>query len=312
MLRITADLFSGRPNPVWEVQDEARVRETLRSLRQHEDLLSEGVPAGSGLGFRGFEIESSSDELTLGVGYASSVYLPVGRTARGARANEFAEQLIDLLYRDATAVAPPSELPPLETPIQELLTAELQWAASQGGAASLSDASGQAEQPAQQPAAPAVTCTIEVAPYNPGFWNDNATTRRCNNCYNYASNWRTNDFAQPGLGCGSVYQSLSCDAVTRAALCDGMHHRYDCFPDSEKPRWLVALAVGPGYDYHWYRLMKEGFWGHKPGGTNVRNVDERNRQITDPQTADRGRYTHFCGYFYSCKTQQQRIRGYGC
>jgi hypothetical protein len=134
---------------------------------------------------------------------------------------------------------------------------------------------------------------------------------RWNNCYNYASNWRTNTFAQPGLGCGHKYNAITCAEVGRGAICDGMHHRFDCFPDSEKPRYLVALVVtppGPGADYHWYRKQKEGFWGHKPGSTAARNVDNSNRVITNPETADRGPYTIFCGYFYGCHSQQLRIR----
>jgi hypothetical protein len=160
--------------------------------------------------------------------------------------------------------------------------------------------------PAPQ-AAPAITCHIEVAPFNPAFWNNSSVIGR-NNCYNYASNRRTDTFAQPGRGAGQMYTALTCPEVSRAALADGCHRRYDCFPDTEKPRWLMALVVAPGQDYHWYRLSKEGFWGHKPGGTAARNTDNNGHVITNPETCARFPYTDFCGYFYSCKTQQNRIR----
>ncbi|MCP2259809.1 hypothetical protein LX15_003518 [Streptoalloteichus tenebrarius] len=311
MLRIAADLFSGRPNPVWTVDDEARVRETLRALSQEESLLTEDVPPNSGLGFRGFRIQLFSDELAQGFELGSSVYLPVGRESRGPRSDELGERLIGLLGQEGTSVRMQDELPPLEAPLQQFLTTELDYSASQSftAAASVPDIAG--EQPEE--AAPQATCFYEHAPYNPGFWNNDSTVRWCNNCYNYASNWRTDNFAQPGLGCGSVYQALRCDEVTRAARCDGVGRRYiDCFPDPEKPRWLIALVVGPGYDYHWYRYVSDGFWGHKPGATAVTNLDNSNVVIKDPKTANRGRYTDFCGYFYSCRTQQRRIRGYGC
>lgn len=131
-----------------------------------------------------------------------------------------------------------------------------------------------------------------------------------NNCYNYASNKRTNTFAQPGRGAGQMYTSLSCSAVTKAALADGCHRRFDCFPDREAPRRLVALVVAPGFDYHWYRIhsQAEGFWGHKPGGTAARNTDNSGRLIRNPETCDRGPYTEFCGYFYTCLSQANRIR----
>jgi hypothetical protein len=150
---------------------------------------------------------------------------------------------------------------------------------------------------------------IERSAFNPGFWNDPSVIGR-NNCYNYASNWRTNTFAQPGRGAGQMYNALSCPEVTRAALADGCHRRFNCFPDSEAPRRLVALVVAPGYDYHWYRIhtAAEGFWGHKPGGTATRNTDNSGRLITNPEFCDRGPYTQFCGYFYTCKSQANRIR----
>ena len=95
-----------------------------------------------------------------------------------------------------------------------------------------------------------------------------------------------------------MYTAITCAGVTRAALCDRLHRRFDCFPDPEKPRYLVCLWMAPGYDYHWGRRLKDGFWGHKPGGTAVRNTDSSGRVITNPQTADMRPYTQFCGYFY--------------
>jgi hypothetical protein len=36
----------------------------------------------------------------------------------------------------------------------------------------------------------------------------------------------------------------------------------------------------------------------------VSKIDNAGVKITDPATADRGRYTIFCGYFYACKSQK--------
>src|SRR5262249_45706387 len=99
----------------------------------------------------------------------------------------------------------------------------------------------------------AAACTIELAPYNPGFWNTKPTILRNNKCYNYASNKRTDTFAQPGRGRGRIYTVITCPEMTRASLCDGLHRRCDCFPPSEAPRYLVALVVAPGpglVDFH--------------------------------------------------------------
>ena len=97
--------------------------------------------------------------------------------------------------------------------------------------------------------------------------------------------------------------SITCAEVTRGALCDGLHKRFNCFPATQKPRYLVAMVVAPGpgfIDYHWYRKQKEGFWGHKPGSTAARNVDNSKHVVLDPVTCDRGPYTLFCGFFYTC------------
>ena len=92
---------------------------------------------------------------------------------------------------------------------------------------------------------------------------------------------------------------MACGDVSGGAISDGLKRRCDCLPQSEYPRRLVALVVDPGYDYHWYRKQRSGFWGHKPGGTAARSTDNSGVLITDPETCDRGGYTDFCGYFYA-------------
>jgi hypothetical protein len=64
MLRITADVFSGRPNPVVEIRDESEARETLRALTRDRPVLADAAAvAGGGLGLRGLHIEVLGDEL---------------------------------------------------------------------------------------------------------------------------------------------------------------------------------------------------------------------------------------------------------
>ncbi|MFG2908465.1 hypothetical protein ACGF13_25785 [Kitasatospora sp. NPDC048286] len=305
MLRITADVYSGRPNPVADITDTAQARTALRELTRDRTLFTDprsAEPPAGPLGLRGFWLETFDDELAHDFDVDSRLYLPAGPQAPAGRGAEVAERLAtvaDWGQGPATHAGPSL---PLDASFRQFLLEQL----ASGARTSLKDrvapaGGGQQEEPA-------VTCTIEVGAFNPGFWNNDTTTLYNNNCYNYASNWRTNTFAQPGRGCGNMYTQITCDEVARAALCDGMHHRFDCFPDSEAPRPLVALVVIPGGgDYHWYRKQKEGFWGHKPGGTAARNYDNSGNVIYDPETADRGPYTIFCGYFYGCLSQRQRI-----
>lgn len=141
-------------------------------------------------------------------------------------------------------------------------------------------------------------CEYEVSQFNPGFWNTPAVQPH-NNCYNYARNWRTDTFAQPGRAHGAGTSTMACNTVTTAAMADGLVKRCQCLPVSEWPRRLMALVVDPGWDYHWYRHQRGGYWGHKPGSTPARNTDNSGVVITNPETCNRGGYTDFCDYFYA-------------
>ncbi len=308
MLTITADVFSGRPDPMWVVDDDAEARAALAAIARERELVATASPADGGLGFRGLSIELSDDDVSHRLGLPARFYVPVAPASGGARSGALVEQMLALLKR-GTLLDPERHVGErFDEGIQRYLVEQLQQSMSgtvrDGQDAPLASARVEAH-------LEAITCFIELWAFNPGFWNDDTTTRQNNNCYNYASNWRTNTFAQPGKGAGHQYTSIACGAVGNAAMSDGMHHRYTCFPDSEKPRFLVALVVAPGpgfVDYHWYRKHQGNFWGHKPGGTNARNVDESHVVITDPSTCNRGPYTNFCGYFYGCNSQRRRIR----
>jgi len=289
MLRITVDVFSGRENPYAYLEgDEAR--EFLAQVSRQRSVVTSVAAGEQGLGFRGVIVEAMDDDTVERYGLPSAFKIAGGASANEAKAQELAEPLVQHVAkagaRDGLVYASGFDRQLLD--LMRLLPAHAHHAAKDGDSAA---------------AAAAGPCTIELGAFNPGFWNDPNYIYR-NNCYNYASNKRTNTFAQPGRGSGQMYTSLTCAAVTNAALSDGLHHRFDCFPDTERPRWLVALVVAPGFDYHWYRLQREGFWGHKPGGTAARNYDNNGVVIINPETCARAPYTNFCGYFYVPASQR--------
>lgn len=146
--------------------------------------------------------------------------------------------------------------------------------------------------------------------YEPSYWNDDATVRCMNNCYNYANNKRTDNFAQPGYASGQTAANWECKDVWEAAVRDGIEPlpASGVCPSSRCGKQeKVALVVAPGYDYHWYRQDAGGMWSHKRGGTAAKNVDEANppQPITDPQSAERWPYSDFCGYMCSCSDEKQ-------
>jgi hypothetical protein len=291
MLQLTVDVFAGRENPS-VVVDGQEAREILAEISRNQGMLTPVAAGYQGLGFRGVIIQPTDDTVSQHYGLPPICKLAGGASANEAKAQELAERLIRTVLSagPADGIAFPAlfegHLLELlrQTPTSPFDTAEDESAPAAAAVAR-------------------VTCFIELGAFNPGFWNDPNHIGK-NNCYNYASNKRTDTFAQPGRGSGHIYTALSCAAVTAAALSDGLHHRFDCFPDSEKPRWLVAMVVAPGYDYHWYRKQKEGFWGHKPGGTAARNTDNNGVVVSNPETCARAPYTDFCGYFYVPRTQK--------
>ena len=131
--------------------------------------------------------------------------------------------------------------------------------------------------------------------YEPDWWNNDPTRLSCNNCYNYSTNYRTDNFAQPGYASG-VSHSLTCPTVTAAAGADGLINSPGANNHCPDEGHLVAMVIWPTQDYHWYRKGRNGYWSHKPGDTPATNLDNSGALISDPRTADRGFYTVYCTF----------------
>jgi len=143
--------------------------------------------------------------------------------------------------------------------------------------------------------------------YEPNWWNDGGQIQYNNNCYNYATNYRTDTYAQPGRAANAKWTNLSACDVPPPDISAKMGAVSDCLIDDPaadnrcpSEGHLVALVIRPGdqytWDYHWYRKGRNKYWSHKPGATLVTNLDNSFNPISDPRTADRGRYTQFCTF----------------
>ena len=110
----------------------------------------------------------------------------------------------------------------------------------------------------------------------------------------------THSLSRAGHASGAQANIMACNTVTAGpAMADGLVKRCNCFPQSEYPRRLMALVINTGWDYHWYRHERGGFWGHKPGEYCRRNYDNSSAIIVNPEMCNRGGYTDFCDYFYA-------------
>lgn len=291
MPKVTLDIFSGLPNPVWQL-DEESAQAIFSELRGNQRLIVGENEGFQGLGYRGFTIEFESSEIAI-KNQLPQVFRVISSDVLN---EEKVQEIIKRWFDGGGLPKEPVKEPDLQSPRADFNVEEFRG-----------DEFKDTSQERQAPSLSSTICYYDATPFNPAFWNQQSV-QPYNNCYNYATNRRTNTFAQPGRGSGQIYPYIDCVQVSNAALRDGAHRRYDCFPSSEYPRYLVALVYAPNYyssrDYHWYRYHPEGFWGHKPGGTRARNTDNSGKVITDPRTCNRGPYTHFCGFFYTAKSMK--------
>lgn len=278
---VVADLYSGRPNPSFQLtpSQEEKLRERLSGTKEHIERRPSGVFGG--LGYRGFKLSRPPDHPAGPL----HLHLHEGIADQGAFGANFV---------DDTRI---------EHWLAEIAARHLSESASHHIHHALSLAP---EIPHfNLKGHPRVGCpavhAADAPPYAPGAWNIPAV-QPYNNCYNYANNQQTNTFAQPGRGSGHPFLSLDCGGVEAAAIFDGLVASVG-FQNPLGPGqgWYVALVIWPGNDYHWYRQDSSGCWSHKPGQTAVRDTDNAGHQIADPQTCDRGPYVDFCTYMITHK-----------
>ncbi len=290
MFTVVLDIFSGVPNPVWTLSPSQGA-----SLVEQ---IADGVAPIVGvdqvetrLGYLGYIIHATGDDAET----LSKMGLPplfrlsseaAGRLSRAEIERELAEGA-----RGAT----------LKEGAQEAL-----WEAVESKAVEpFSGASGTV----------AAACNEQGTSFNDfSFWNGVYCTRVRNNCYNYASNDRTDNFAQPGYrsntGFGGHYPSLVAPTVTNignGARGDGIHD--SCSGDKLK----VWFAIWPGNDYHWWRLNKDGAtnrWCHKRGTSPVSNKDQNGNFITNVMNSARWNYS-VDGEFMFVNSPSGNVQGWG-
>ncbi|WP_188575047.1 hypothetical protein [Azorhizobium oxalatiphilum] len=317
MIRIEIDTFSGRHNPSWELPDE-QARALLAEFTAGRSALST-APGPSRLGFRGLEVQIGDSARAKDYGLPHIFRIGDGQATDPDASRAIArrlltaapvldghpavalEELAEIPFMPATdAGATDSKPQPGDTPLGTLEGEPDDEPEDDMRNALDEIAPGADVRNADLRQLRVAGCRAEIGPFMPDYWNDPNVIRR-NNCYAYACNRRTDTRPQPGQINGmTLYDTLA--STTLNAMVDGARTTSDCCSILEKPRWLVALVTYPDnarhWDYHWYRRLTRGRWGHKPGRTRATMYDNAGHLITDPQTCSRGRYTQFGGYFY--------------
>ena len=232
------------------------------------------------LGYRGLVIENV-DARSKTLPAARSVVVDSVLVADGA-AHRVADRGIEAYILEQARALDGSQMP---SDLASLLMDDMQARKSEHAS------SGRAAAPSPAP----VAC--RCAPlYEPAWWNDNGPRQQRNNCYNYACNYRSDSFAQPGRASGTRITEMSCKGVRSKALNDALIDFAGKQIKCPSEGHLVALAMWTRWDFHWYRMGRDGHWSHKPGNWPVTDLDNAGHSILDPRAASRGRYTDFCGF----------------
>lgn len=276
--RITIDIFSGRKNPVLQIKgrEATQLYERLRPGRRLSAREISPV-SPSTLGYRGLIVEQSGARglpKTFRIAGGDLLGAKLAHRATDEDVERFLARNKSLMRKLRLGDKFPSFL------LSEIERFRDTWEWCK-------------RRPPRWPYRERCRC---ASLYEPTWWNDNGQKQWNNNCYNYATNYRTDTFAQPGLAAGAEYTALSCASVRPAALADDLIDSPAANNRCPKEGHLVALVIAPGYDFHWYRKGRNGYWTHKPGGTPATNVDNSNHLIPDPRTANRGPYTDFCTF----------------
>lgn len=147
--------------------------------------------------------------------------------------------------------------------------------------------------------------------YNPKKWNSNPRIKDSHNCYSYALNALVSSrINKPQPGYSAKYPHISngnytCDPFI-ARLRKDIPSLYDSTfrGKCKKGFYKIYMAVtenSPDTDYHFYRQDSNSYWSHKPGRTDITNVDASGNKIINPHKANRN-YRHYnydrgCGFF---------------
>ncbi|MBY0035642.1 hypothetical protein H7U08_03510 [Bacillus cereus] len=292
MLNITLDIYSGLRNPTFNFSEDEETKILLKEIALNKGAITPLSKEVTRLGYRGINITFKSDYLPQLYGLPSSFSIANGLSAIESKGREIAERLLERTKSMSDGVMNNPNFSPslIDWTVNQIKDIPIFSHPQNESDATVEDN--------------VMSCPSEQVVFDQSFWN-NRDHMQHNNCYNFATNRRTDSFAQPGRASGHMYNNITCEEVKKGAISDGADVAGRCFPETEKPRFLMALVIAPGpgfIDYHWYRQCSDGNWAHKPGQTPARNTDESNHIITDPRTANRGPYTQFCGYMLAPKS----------
>jgi hypothetical protein len=145
--------------------------------------------------------------------------------------------------------------------------------------------------------------------YNPDVWNNDYNIKNTHNCYTYALGkvvLGLESKAQPGYASGFDHiddSEYDCKYFRERLKNDSPASYLEKFDNACLPGFYkIFLALDPMNDYHWWRQDKSRYWSHKPGSTEVVNLDSSGNTIKNPVKANRKYDTlnYYKPCFFAC------------
>jgi hypothetical protein len=228
VLQITIDIFSGRPNPVLEISGK-QAREILERVTPAKRLSRTAMPAPEfRLGYRGLIIQQKP---SISRALPSLFRVAAGAIYGPELAHAIADPEFERLF--AGPKGPAAKIKVVRN-FPRTLQREIKRLEQFRDAFEL--------RRLHWPTKFRPRC--RCAPlYEPAWWNDGGQKQSNNNCYNYATNYRTDTFAQPGQANGAIYTALTCASVRPAAIADALIDHPSANNRCPKEGHLVALVA---------------------------------------------------------------------
>jgi len=145
--------------------------------------------------------------------------------------------------------------------------------------------------------------------YEPDKYNKNLSIKETHNCYSYALGKIVKGLkskAQPGYASGFSYilsSDYDCEKFKDRLKSDNPMSYLQSFDEScVAGFYKIFLALDVKNDYHWYKQDSNGYWSHKPGASNVINIDADGNLIKNPVLSNRnfGRRNYYKPCFFAC------------
>ena len=99
MFRVTVEVFSGRPDPTWIIDNEAEGREILAEIAGDSQIASKPGTGFQGLGYRGIRLDLFGDDATEEFRLPSTFTITGGSRENSGRGVEIAARLIEGMTR---------------------------------------------------------------------------------------------------------------------------------------------------------------------------------------------------------------------